>query len=262
LTPLTGGYRRIPVMQIGADVWCDTAIIAQKLEELAPEPTMYPQGQVGAAEILANWADHWLFLATVPPALVKLIPVLPAEFMTDRAALSPGFTTENVMASLPDAKSRLVVAFEWLEAQLGGRQFLLGDAPGLADAAVFHPLWFLRNDPESFAGVERRPALRAWFERIEGLGVGSRSDLSADEAIAIARAAEPATSPRADGTDPDGITPGEAIVVSADDYGSDPVSGEAAVVTAQEIAVRRRDPQVGDVVVHFPRAGYRVRRAH
>jgi hypothetical protein len=26
--------------------------------------------------------------------------------------------------------------------------------------------------------------------------------------------------------------------------------------------VRRRDPQTGDVVVHFPRAGYRVRRAH
>ena len=96
---------------------------------------------------------------------------------------------------------------------------------------------------------------------MEGLGVGSRSDLSADEAIAIANKAEPATAPRADGTDPDGIAPGDAIVVAADDYGSDPIQGEAVVVTAQEIAVRRRDPYVGEVVVHFPRAGYRVRRA-
>ena len=31
LMPLSGGYRRIPVAQIGADVYCDTKIIARAL---------------------------------------------------------------------------------------------------------------------------------------------------------------------------------------------------------------------------------------
>ena len=44
LVPLTGGYRRIPVLQIGADVWCDTGIIVRKIEELNPTPTIYPEG--------------------------------------------------------------------------------------------------------------------------------------------------------------------------------------------------------------------------
>ncbi len=46
LVPLTGGYRRIPVLQIGADVWCDTGIIVRKIEELNPEPTIYPERSI------------------------------------------------------------------------------------------------------------------------------------------------------------------------------------------------------------------------
>src|SRR5438874_1714626 len=32
LVPLTGGYRRIPVLQLGADVYCDTACILREIE--------------------------------------------------------------------------------------------------------------------------------------------------------------------------------------------------------------------------------------
>ena len=39
LTPLTGGYRRTPVLQDGADVWCDTRLIARELERRVPSPT-------------------------------------------------------------------------------------------------------------------------------------------------------------------------------------------------------------------------------
>src|SRR6266496_180472 len=79
LTALTGGYRRIPVLQIGADVYCDTALIVHVLEELKPEPSCFPGGNVGACEIIAHWADHWLFLAAVPPAIVRIIDALPAD---------------------------------------------------------------------------------------------------------------------------------------------------------------------------------------
>jgi glutathione S-transferase len=47
----------------------------------------------------------------------------------------------------------------------------------------------------------------------------------------------------------------------ADDYGRDPIVGAIVRASAQEIAIRRSDPRVGDVVVHFPRAGLLVTRA-
>ena len=260
LTPLTGGYRRIPVLQIGADVWCDTAIIARKLEEIAPAPTLYPDGRRGAVEILAHWADHWLFLAAVPPAIDALLPSLPEEFIRDRAAMSPGFTAEAFRAALPGARSRVLVALEWLESELSHHPFLLGEAPCLADFATYHPLWFLRADPASREAMDERPGLRAWLARVDELGTGARTEISADDALAIARDARPKTERRSDGRDPLGIRPGEAIVVAADDYGSDPIQGEAVVVTADEIALRREDPAVGEIVVHFPREGYRLSR--
>jgi glutathione S-transferase len=261
LIPLTGGYRRIPVLQIGADVYCDTACIARVLETRHPEPSLFPSASQGAAEIIAHWADHWLFLASVPPAIGGLLPVLPKEFVADRQAMSPGFTVENLQRATPDARSRLVAALEWLDAQLRGRSFLLGDAFSLADAACFHVLWFLRNSPDAFVMVENRPALRSWFERVEAMGRGEMTALDPDEALAIARQAKPATRDLDDGTDPNGIAPGIAVTVRADDYGTDPISGVAAVVTAQEIALRREHPEVGEVVVHFPRAGFTVARA-
>ncbi|MGH7899753.1 MAG: glutathione S-transferase N-terminal domain-containing protein [Candidatus Binatia bacterium] len=258
LTPLTGGYRRIPVLQIGADVYCDTAAIARVVEITKPEPSCFPDGTLGAAEIVAYWADHWLFMAAVPPAIFKLLDVLPAEFMKDREAMSPGFTIENLTAALPDARSRLLVGLDWLDSQLRSHDFLLGRSFSLADAACFHPLWFLRNDAESFALVTKRPALARWFERVDAMGRGEMTALDAEEALAIARRSLPLTPETSDGTDPSGVEPGDRISVSADDYGVERVSGVAVVVTASEIALKREDPAVGEVIVHFPRAGYRI----
>ena len=50
---LTGGYRRAPVLQIGSDIYCDTALIADVLEHIQPEPTLYPQAHAASARILA-----------------------------------------------------------------------------------------------------------------------------------------------------------------------------------------------------------------
>jgi hypothetical protein len=51
------------------------------------------------------------------------------------------------------------------------------------------------------------------------------------------------------------------VSVVPDDYGFDPVAGELVVATLHEVAVRRTDPAVGEVVVHFPRIGFQVLRA-
>ena len=256
LTPLTGGYRKIPVLQIGADIYCDTALIVHVLEERKPEPSCFAGG-VGAHEIVAHWADHWLFLAAVPPAIVKIIDALPPDFIKDRQAMSPGFSTENFVASVPDCRSRLSAAIDWLDAQLREREYLLGSTFGVADAACFHPLWFLRSDPEIFGWITVRPALRRWFERIDAMGRGEVTPLDPDEALDIARRSLPLRE-GSEGTDPNGLEPGERVTVVADDYGVEKVSGKLVSTSAREIVLRREDPSVGEVIVHFPRVGFRV----
>ena len=63
---LTGGYRRTPFMQIGADVYCDSALMCRVIDRIAPEPPLYPAESAGVAEIVAQWADSQLFWAAVP----------------------------------------------------------------------------------------------------------------------------------------------------------------------------------------------------
>ena len=48
------------------------------------------------------------------------------------------------------------------------------------------------------------------------------------------------------------------VRVVPDDYGFDPVEGELVASSRHEVALRREAPEVGEVIVHFPRAGFRV----
>ena len=63
---LTGGYRRTPFMQIGADVYCDSALMCRVIDRIGPEPPLYPAESAGMAEIVAQWADTSLFWTAVP----------------------------------------------------------------------------------------------------------------------------------------------------------------------------------------------------
>ena len=77
LIPLTGGYRRIPVLQIGADVYCDTQCIVRVLERVQPEPTIYPDGSVATAHAWNLWADRLLFLPVVAIVFAEIGPLVP-----------------------------------------------------------------------------------------------------------------------------------------------------------------------------------------
>ncbi len=63
LTALTGGYRKTPVMQIGADVWCDTDAIARELERRVPQPTLFPEGTESLCFMVGPWQGELFWLA-------------------------------------------------------------------------------------------------------------------------------------------------------------------------------------------------------
>lgn len=65
LVALTGGYRKTPVLQVGADIYCDTALICDVLEHIQPEPVLYPPHLKGVSRVFAQWADSTLFWASM-----------------------------------------------------------------------------------------------------------------------------------------------------------------------------------------------------
>jgi len=263
LVPLTGGYRRIPVLQIGADIYCDSQLIARVLERLHPEPTLYPGGSEGLSHAVNLWADRLLFRAAVPVLFGKIGPAVPKEFIEDRTKLMGGtMDFSAVLKAGPLAAEQLRAHVALLDTQLGdGRPFLLGEAPGLADFASYHPVWFLRSLPPTAGAFDAFARVVAWAERLRGIGHGKRTECAPEEALRIARDAEPARGDGWDRGEPNGLAPGDHVRVLPDDYGFDPVAGEVVSSSVHEIAIRRHTPETREVVVHFPRAGFQVLRA-
>src|SRR5262245_2460201 len=155
---LTGGYRKTPIFQIGADVYCDTARIADLLETLAPEPPLYPREHAATARAAARWSDAVLFQAAValmfqPSAMQQSFgnrgagePDLRA-FIADRVAMTRGATARRMPPH--EAHATVVALLHELDAQLeDGRPFLHGGAPAISDFAFYHSLWFLGRNPQ------------------------------------------------------------------------------------------------------------------
>jgi glutathione S-transferase len=263
LVPLTGGYRRIPVLQDGADLWCDTRLIARELERRAPTPTFFPSASAGAAEALAWWAEQQLMRPMALYVSGVNADHMPDGLHADRAKLHglPLPSIEAVRAAATRNLHLVRPQLKWLAEMLDdGRPYLLGPAPCIADFAAYHVVWFLRGRKiDCRAELDPYPKLIAWRDRMTAIGHGQRTDIAAAVALAEARAALPAP-PRASAPQDGDPLPGERARVRAADNARDWVVGEVQFVDAHEIALARHDPAVGDVAVHFPRLGYDWRR--
>lgn len=257
LTPLTGGYRRIPVLQIGAHVYCDTALIAREIERRHPETPLTTPEWHGMAELLASWADRTLFGMVAPVVIGEVLPMLPENFVADRAAMSPNFASDQLAKAVPHYAAQLQQVWPHVEAQLAGKDYLFGSQLSLADLSAYHVINFCRLAPKFGQTLAPYQNIGAWLARIDALGDGDLTDLSGEEALQIARDAAPDQAAPADAQAADGLAVGTDISIQADDFGLETTTGRVLWTRANEIAVLRADPSFGDIVVHFPRAGYR-----
>jgi glutathione S-transferase len=261
LIPLTGGYRKIPVMQIGADVYCDTQIILRELERRYPTPSIFPVKN-GLAYGIGFWSDRLFFMASVGVVFGAIGHLVPEEFKQDRAKMSGGtFSTEAMAAAAPFARDQWRAHADFVAETLeDGRDFMGGAKPGAADIHAYMNFWWLKAAVPHVAErmLKEFPKIVEWTQRIVAIGHGTPTPMEPKEALAIAKAATSEARRAEDPFDPRGLKPGAKVKVSADDYGRDPVAGEIVFANAHEIAIARNDPAVGDVVVHFPRAGFTV----
>ncbi len=263
---LTGGYRRTPFLQIGADIYCDSALMSQVVDRLHPQPPLYPASAGPMQHVLAQWADSTLFWTAIPytmqPAgIAHIFAGAPVEvlkaFGADRAAMTPHMRRPTPA----DAGAHLVTYLAWLEGMLAdGRAFLCGADPCIADFSVAQAPWFIRRAPPVAGVLDACPLLNAWYERVSAFGHGRSERLTSTEAIAIASAAGAAGQHapcRVDAAA--GIEAGDEVTVCATDYASDLVAGRLVGLQRDEIVIARDDERAGRVHVHFPRIGYQVK---
>ncbi|MEC9344676.1 MAG: glutathione S-transferase family protein [Pseudomonadota bacterium] len=261
LMPLTGGYRKTPVLQVGADIYCDTKLIAEELERRVPEPTLMAGG-VGLAYAISAFAESSFFWSAAGFIIGNNVDRFPDAFHQDRARMrgAPGANVEKLKAAVPQHLEQLRPQLGWMDALFAdGRPFLRGDWPGLADLTLYHPLWFIARSGRTVRAIlDDHPVLLAFMDRIADIGHGDPTPMQPDDALAAARDATPDT-PRGVEANAEGWTAGRQVGIAPTDYARDTVKGELVSYNAGEIAIRRHDAAVGDVVVHFPRVGFAIR---
>ena len=264
LTVLTGGYRRIPVMQIGADVYCDTRCILRELDRRHPDPTIFPAESAGRAEMLAGWADRQLFADALGLVFGLHGDRFPPELHADRARFTAGkfdrWDSVRMKTRVPDLRAQFAIHLAWLAQALGdGRAWLAGAALSVADLAAYHPLWYARGNLGDEAGLDADPRIAAWLARLDAIGHGAPRDMTPEAALAIARDAGPTAPPPSGAAGAFRI--GVRLTVTPDDWGFDPVEGELVAIDRDGITIRRDDAVIGTVHVHFPREGFAIRPA-
>lgn len=260
LMPLTAGFRRAPVLQIGADVYCDTQLILRELDRRHPAPTLYPADQKGLAAALSWWADASMFMqgATLTTSIIG--DGIPSEFIQDRIAfMKHDFGRAASLRDLPLNRQRMHAAMTLLADMLkDGRSFLLGATLSAADLSAYHTLWFIRKNggAEAEAMLPFAP-LAGWMDRIGAIGHGRRQTIDAGDALAIARGGELAHigGGGVAANDPSGLKSGNAVLIRTEEAG-DPIRGVLVGADANEIVIRSENERVGSVHVHFPRFGY------
>ncbi len=260
--PLSGGYRRIPVAQRGADIFCDTFIIAQEVAALADRPELDPEHAAADANQVIDLAEGDVFFAaisSVPPLtllgtmLRSFGPLGMLRFAYDRVGMMQGATVKPPQGA---AARKVMKGFlETLEARLATQPFLAGSEPTLADFAAYHPLWLHLNTSRSELD-SRFTGVADWYARVAAFGHGRREELTPAQAFSAAAGADPRPLPESE-SEPDPRL-GHAVSIAPSDYGTVPVTGTLVATTPSRYVLRRDTETYGRLHVHFPRQHYVV----
>ena len=191
LAKLAGGYRRIPVAQIGADIFCDSKTIATEIARISGKADLALENCDYHVQAYANRADCEIFLACFGTAngrklIMKLFNTLSltgfSRFMWDRIKMGRKSSLEQI--SSKEARALVLDHLKQME-QMLNRDFLFGEQPNIADFSAYHGLWFIQDVGERDI-IKDFPRVTAWMNRIKAFGSGIKTEISAEQAIDIA----------------------------------------------------------------------------
>lgn len=287
-------YRRIPIMAVGRDIYCDSRCIIDHLERLYDTVSKLGYDmeknphEYGIQQILETWAfDGGLFQRTAQmiPSDASLMQV--EEWRADRSELiGVPFNPDGLRQLNPDALAHARIHLQRVEQNLlaDGRKWLCGDVgPSVSDV---HILWIfdwmmrpkermgMRHAYPELLNEKNYPKTFAWVERMDDAMEsakeknGSPQILSDDEVVSLIEQSsywEP-DELVVDGTDPSGLKKGDETDLIALD--SAPQTGsnrrdvgklEGLTVTSATIGTKTKNGV--DVRIHYQRTNVRVAKA-
>lgn len=260
LALLTGGYRRMPVAQIGADIFCDTRIIAAEIARLSETPTLAVENLDDHHHQFVQHADQRVFQAGMTQSftLTLIRNVLKVRSLWDLCRFIWDRIIMNCRANIPlmqrsQAHAIMNHHIAALESQLHD-DFLFGSQPTAADFSAYHTLWYLKRlcQPQ---WLDTYPRVNTWIERMETFGNGQAHNLSSIEALEHARLAQPRDIAAEDQQDP---LIGRQVSIAPSDYAMTPTHGILVGSTSHRWILSRSAPDIGTVHVHFPKHGYQL----
>ena len=261
LVPMTAGYRRTPVMQVGADIYCDTQNIARALAETGHDEALFPNGQRGLVMALSGWIDQSLVELAIRIVITNAIGNAPAEFIKDRGDLyfEPGWSEETLKAGLPAVLLQLGAQAEHAEKALERTGYLVGDRPSWADAGLAFCAWFLRGRWAGGADfLSRYPAIERLEAELATNAESHEQTMTGEQALAVALAASPG-SPTGVRNPACDLSVGQQVLIRPRTQSSDPnIVGRLRYLDMTRISIDHESPETGPVAVHLPLAGYRV----
>jgi glutathione S-transferase len=263
LVALTGGYRRIPVLQIGADVFCDTLLICDVLEKIAPHPSLYPTSVDGVARTVASWMDGNLFSVAMAfnfgpkgaaAFFAKMPPAFATAFVEDRKAMRSGGARMNPT----DAAGAYKIALSRINAMVAttNEGFVCGALPSIADFATYHPIWFTKNIPEIAGLLDEYPNIAPWMARVAALGQDKQQKSGLQASLDAAKAGSKAFYADDVYVDEHGIALGSEVSIVAESFGPEVTTGKLIAASKDRYTLERSHDQCGTVRVHFPRLGF------
>ncbi|MEM6651648.1 MAG: glutathione S-transferase [Pseudomonadota bacterium] len=270
LMPLTGGYRRTPVLQIGADIYCDTAIMLAELEKRYQIPALLLPGHEGMSRMVSAWTDGKWFQTSVGVIFGEIGEQMPQAFIDDRTKMSErAFDFEAMKVAAPFLRDQWRSQLLWIEDRLaGGRtagtgDWLIGTKPGMVDVHAFMNPWFVEKNIPDFLEhcFEIAPLTKDWYRRLKEFKGQAPEEISGADAIAIAHDAAPRLKAASTEGDLRDFQPGDRVAVAPDDYAKDWVEGDLVIANAERVIIARNDDRADNLHVHFPRVGYVLRKA-
>ena len=256
LTRLTGGYRGTPVLQIGADIFCDSRLILSELERRFPQPPLLQAGPLVNFAV-QHWSDDAMFAPGAALAMHENQAVLPGELLQDRQAYFRNLNFDKFEQDAEHFRAQFRAHATLIDSQLAdGRDFILGDAPQWIDVNAYFPIWMsgghIPSAGDILTGLDN---LARWRDRMDAFGSGERTDIAAEAAIDIAASTSPMEPAETYKSEGDG-----SVSVAPIDHPDTAVKGLLLALSDEEIVVGREDERAGALAVHFPRIGYRIER--
>lgn len=264
IDPIVGGYRRIPVAQLGADVFCDTRIIAAEIANIAGNSNLNPFNQVEDHKIWAEHIENRIFvvaISTMPLiggafALLSEVPLrLLASYIADKKHLFRNSSADYV-SSIPNRKQGKLLwkkHLDQIEASLLAK-YLGGDSPKYLDFCAVHAIWF-RSKMETRPLFKGRPKLAKWYQRMINFAHGTKEEISPAKAIAIAKGALPRG---VDSSMKKSHLIGKHVSIATTDVELGETKGVLVGESTERWIIERHSEATGLVHIHFPRETYQM----